>query len=149
MSALRKHLGTCHCGAVRFVVELDLGQGASRCNCSICTKSAVLSAIGKPDALTLLAGEAALSSYEWGGRTAQRYFCRHCGVQCFGRGDLEELGGAYVSVNVNALDDIDPSTLSVVYWDGRHDNWQAGPGTAPWPFEPAARPGAVTDALTA
>src|SRR5262245_56569910 len=132
--ATTKHLGTCHCGAVRFAVAIDLSEGAGRCNCSVCTKISPASAIAKPDALTLLSDEAALGVYEWGAKISRRYFCKTCGVHCFGRGSLPELGGAYVAVNVNVLDDIDPSTLSITYWDGRHDNWDAGPRSTPWPI---------------
>ena len=72
--------------------------------------------------------------YEWGGKTGQRYFCKQCGIHCFGRGYLEEVGGDYVSVNMNCLDDAELTSLSLKYWDGRHDDWQAGPRTAPWPI---------------
>ncbi len=130
--AKTKNRGSCHCGNVRFEVTLDATQ-ASRCNCSICTKTAVLGAMTKPEDFVLLEGEAALGSYVWGGKISTRFFCKHCGVHCFGRGHLAELGGDYVSVNVNCLDDVDPIDVSVVYWDGRHDNWQAGPRATPWP----------------
>ncbi len=60
-------------------------------------------------------------------KIARRAFCKHCGVHCFGRGHLAQLGGDYVSVNFNALDDVDPSEVTVTHWDGGHDNWQAGP----------------------
>jgi hypothetical protein len=129
----KMHSGSCHCGAVRFQVRADATAG-SRCNCSICTKVAFLGCIAGPDDLTVQSGEGDLSSYEWGGRTAKRYFCKHCGVHCFGRGFLEQLGGHYVSVNLNTLDDIDPAQAAVVHWDGRHDNWMAGPRPEPWPI---------------
>jgi hypothetical protein len=135
--ATKKHLGTCHCGAVRFAAALDLEQGASRCNCSICTKIATTGAFAKPDAFTLLSDDAALGVYEWGARISRRYFCRTCGVHCFARGELAELGGAYVSVNVNALEGVDPAAVKVSYWDGRHDNWHAGPRAMPWPIQVA------------
>jgi hypothetical protein len=130
---VRKHGGSCHCGAVRFEVEIDAGKG-SRCNCSICTKLGPTGAIAKPDAFRVLAGEADLSSYAWGAKVSQRFFCKHCGVYCFGRGHLDVLGGDFVSVNLNTLDDIDPGDVKVVHWDGRHDNWQAGPRSTPWPI---------------
>jgi hypothetical protein len=57
----------------------------------------------------------------------------NCGVHCFARGHLDVLGGDYVSVNLNALDGVDVDDGKVVYWDGRHDNWQAGPRNKPWP----------------
>lgn len=131
-SQAKKHLGSCHCGDVRFSVEIDATAG-SRCNCSVCMKIAPTTGIAKPEALTLLSDPSRLSTYEWGGKTGQRYFCSRCGVHVFGRGSLPELGGAYVSINLNCLDDIDLRDVTVVHFDGRHDNWQAGPRSSPWP----------------
>jgi hypothetical protein len=135
-----KHAGGCHCGAVRFEVELKPGEPASRCNCSVCTKIAQTGRIVKPGAFTLLAGEESCGIYEWGAQVSKRFFCKRCGVHCFGRGHLEELGGDYVSVNLNCLDDFDPSLVPVVYWDGRHNNWEAGPRGTPWPVGPVSPP---------
>jgi len=134
VSATKKHLGSCHCKAVRFAVEVDLSKGAGRCNCSICTKTSQLGVIVKPEAFELLSGEEHLSTYEWGAKISKRHFCKHCGVLCFGRGFLEQVGGDYVSVNVNALDDVDPALVSTYYFDGRHDNWMAGTRSSPWPI---------------
>jgi hypothetical protein len=128
----KTHAGSCHCGAVQFRVTADLGKGAGRCNCSICTKVAQLGGIVKPAAFELLSSEENLSSYEWGGRTSQRYFCKRCGIHCFARGNLAVLGGAYVSVNYNCLDGVELGDLPVIYWDGRHNNWAAGPRPTPW-----------------
>jgi hypothetical protein len=129
------HAGGCHCGAVRFEVEIDTTKGASRCNCSVCTKTAVTGGIVKPAAFRLVSkDDESLGSYEWGGKISRRFFCNRCGVHCFGRGHLAEVGGDYVSVNLNCLDDVDPNALEIVYWDGRHDNWEAGPRPTPWPI---------------
>jgi hypothetical protein len=133
-SGSTKHTGGCHCGAVRFEVELEPNPTVSRCNCSICTKLASTTSIVKPQAFTLLSSSDALGTYEWGGKTGRRHFCKQCGVHCFGPGYLEQLGGDYVSVNMNTLDDVDPNQLTPVYWDGRHDNWQAGPRSTAWPI---------------
>jgi hypothetical protein len=127
-----KHVGSCHCGAVRFEFELDASKPAGRCNCTICTKTSQLGTIVKPQAFALLQGEESLSFYEWGGKTARRFFCKHCGIHCFGRGHLPQLGGDYVSVNLNSVDDLELMDLPVVYWDGRHNNWEAGPRSRPW-----------------
>jgi hypothetical protein len=128
-----KHRGSCHCGAVRYEVVVDLSNGGGRCNCTVCTKTAALGGSVKPDAFTLLSGEESVSIYEWGPKISRRYFCKHCGVHCFGRGHLKELGGDYVSINFNTLDDIDVGSLKVGYWDGRHNNWQGGMRDKPWP----------------
>ena len=131
-NAPKTYRGSCHCGAVRFEAELAL-QSLSKCNCSVCTKINGAGCFTKPDGFRLLAGEEALGAYAWGAKISTRYFCKHCGVHCFGRGHLAELGGDFVSINANTLDDVDPSTLPVMFWDGRHDNWQSGPRDAPWP----------------
>jgi hypothetical protein len=137
----RRHAGGCHCGAVRYEVTVDASHGG-RCNCSICTKVAQLGAMVKPAAFRLVSGEESISKYVWGGKISTRHFCKHCGVHCFGAGHLAELGGDFVSVNLNTLDDIDPSDVEVVNWDGRHDNWQAGPRPTPWPIKLSQTPAA-------
>jgi hypothetical protein len=132
------HRGGCHCGAVRFEVSLEPGFKGSRCNCSICAKTAVTGAIVKPDAFRLVAGQDSLGGYQWGAKVSTRHFCKRCGIQCFGAGYLEVIGGDFVSVNLNALDDFDVSLLDIVHWDGRHDNWMNGPRSTPWPLLAAA-----------
>ena len=133
VGAAAKHTGGCHCGKVRFEVELDASKGGSRCNCSICTKVATTGALVKPAAFALLAGKDDLSEYVWGSGVGQRFFCKHCGVHCYGTGTLEQLGGDFVSINLNVMDDIDTAILPIGYWDGRHDNWMAGLRDKPWP----------------
>lgn len=133
----KTHEASCHCGAVRFQFEVDLDEPgkATRCNCSICMKTMVTGSILKPEAFTLLEGQEHLSEYAWGSRVATRYFCKHCSVLCFSKGYLEPLGGDFVSVNLNAIDDLDVNQLHVLHWDGRHDNWYVGPRPEPWPIE--------------
>jgi len=130
-SSARLHTGSCHCGRVRYQVSIDTRQGG-RCNCSICTKISQLGSSVKPEAFELLAGADSISEYVWGHQIGRRAFCRHCGVHCFGSGHLAELGGDFVSINYNTLDDVDPVDVKVIYWDGRHDNWHAGPSDQPW-----------------
>lgn len=128
------HQGGCHCGAVRFEVALPTDVKGNRCNCSICAKLGQTGAILKPEAFRLLSGESELGQYAWGAKISTRHFCKHCGILCFGVGHLEAIGGDYVSVNLNALDDYDVSLLEIVHWDGRHNNWMGGPRETPWPF---------------
>ncbi len=129
------HRGSCHCGHLRFTVRLDATRG-TRCNCTICTKLGWTGAIVRPDAFTLACDEATLATYARHPEIAGRYFCPRCHVGCFGRGHLAQLGGDFVSVNLNCLDDVDLAAVEVGYWDGRHDNWQAGLRPTPWPIAP-------------
>lgn len=126
--------GSCHCGAVRFEVDADLGGKATRCNCRICQKTMATGFNTKPERFRLLTPRTALTAY---GRHdfAKRFFCSTCGIHCFGEGDLEILGGRFVSINVATLDDVDVGQLAIGYWDGRHDNWMAGLRDRPWPVD--------------
>jgi hypothetical protein len=130
-AAAKKHLGGCHCGAVRFEVECDTSAG-TMCNCSICQKLGMVTTNVKPAAFALTKGRESLSEYQWGSRIGTRFFCKHCGVSCFGTGHLAQIGGDFVSVNFNALDGFDPLDAKITHWDGRHNNWQAGTRNSPW-----------------
>jgi hypothetical protein len=136
------HIGSCHCGAVRFRAQIDLAKGGTRCNCSICTKLGITGALLKPAAFTLLAGRDSLATYQWGAKIGTRHFCKICGVFVYVAGHLAEVGGDFVTVSLNCLDEVDVDLLPVIYWDGRHDSWDAGPRPTPWPrFRLAARAG--------
>jgi len=50
--------------------------------------------IVKLSAFRLVAGHSELGGYQWGARVSTRYFCRHCGIHCYGAGHLAERSGA-------------------------------------------------------
>jgi hypothetical protein len=126
----KTYQGSCHCKAVRFEADIDLAQGTGKCNCSICWKLRNWSVLVKPHELRVHAGEDALGKYQFNTKTNEHNFCKHCGIRVFGHGYVEEIGGAYASIALAALDDLDPSELlaaPITYFDGRNNAWQERP----------------------
>jgi hypothetical protein len=127
---LKTYHGSCHCGAVRFEAEIDLAAGTGKCNCSICTKRRNWGALLKPEAFTLLSGEAVLSDYSFGTGQGSHRFCSKCGCAPFSEGNVPEIGGAFVSVQLGSLDDATDAELAaapVNYSNGRDNAWWQPP----------------------
>ena len=73
--------GSCHCEAVKLVVELTDGVGEiRRCNCSLCHKKGAVMASVKLEKLFVTEGEEHLSLYQWNTKVAKHYFCKKCGI---------------------------------------------------------------------
>jgi hypothetical protein len=138
----KEYHGSCHCGKVRFKVQLDLSKGTGRCNCTLCTKLRYWGTNVKPEAFQLISGKEALSDYtkakpltfqpdeKLGVYESHNLFCKHCGIRTFGMGNVPEIGGEYVSINVASLDDMDfkeAMAAPLQYYDGRHDKWENTP----------------------
>ncbi|MBW4523561.1 MAG: GFA family protein [Scytolyngbya sp. HA4215-MV1] len=126
----KTYQGSCHCGKVRFEADIDLSQGTGRCNCSICLKNRLWAAILKPDAFRLLTGKDDQTDYQFGSRNVHHIFCKHCGTRPFEHGDVEEIGGAFYTVNVACLDNMSDeefANIPVHYSDGRNNQWESAP----------------------
>lgn len=117
MAGMQKHAGGCHCGAVRYEVETELGQVVS-CNCSICAKRGALLTFVPAAQFSLLSGADALTDYQFNKKIVHHLFCDTCGVGSFARGigpgDVE-----MVAINVRCLDDVDLDAIKIVPFDGK------------------------------
>ncbi len=113
--------GSCHCKAVKFEAEIDFSEGTGKCNCTLCWKRRAWSVSASPEDFRLLSGAELLSDGKQGG------FCTKCGILVFGYVPQSEWNErARYSINLPALDDLDPAALvaaPVTFYDGRNDNW--------------------------
>lgn len=109
---MTKEQGGCHCGKVRYEVEIDLANPVIECNCSYCEKKGtLLSAVDR--ASLIVTGEEELTRYHFNTGKIEHSFCKACGVQCFGR------AGEGAMVNVRTIDGIEMDALSRLPFDGR------------------------------
>jgi hypothetical protein len=107
--------GACHCGRVTFAVRTAV-EPAARCNCSLCRrKGAPMSPPFAADALTILAGEDALTLYQFNTHVAKHYFCRHCGIYTFHQTRSDP---SLWRVNLGCLDGVDPFAVAADVRDG-------------------------------
>jgi hypothetical protein len=104
--------GTCHCGAVRFEVDLEEGlSNLRRCNCSLCRRKGAIMASVPIERLRVVAGIDKLTLYQWNTRQARHYFCSVCGIYTHHqrRSNPREYG-----FNVACIEGVDPFALGAI-----------------------------------
>lgn len=115
--SVAKHAGGCHCGAVRYTVEIDPSAEAISCNCSICGKSGSYLQFVTPDKFSLEKGEDQLTDYQFNTNSIHHVFCKTCGIRSFARGSGPQ--GPMVAINVRCLDDVNSFDVPTKQYDGK------------------------------
>lgn len=118
MSKASKHQGSCHCGRVRYEVNIDLSQPLVACNCSMCGRSGTLLAFVPASEFTLLSGEESLQDYQFNHKVIHHLFCTTCGIKPFARGQMPD-GSPTAAINVRCIDDVDLEALTIQQFDGK------------------------------
>lgn len=113
-----KHTGGCHCGKIKFEVEMTLEKAIS-CNCSICLKRGSLLDFVPESSFRLLSGASNLTEYLFNNKVIHHLFCQTCGVLSFAKGAAPD-GTKMVAINVRCLDGIDISKLKITNYDGKN-----------------------------
>ena len=110
--------GGCHCGRVRYQIEIPERILVNRCSCSICQKSGYLHLIVPADRFKLLGGEQDLLEYRFHTGAARHLFCGVCGIKSF---YVPRSHPDSFSVNLNCIDLPDKVDVTIEEFDGR--NW--------------------------
>src|SRR5262252_6429656 len=105
--------GKCHCGNIAFQLDWDGDPReipARACGCSFCLKHGGVWTSNPRARLTVaVANPALVSKYAFGTRTATFHICSRCGAVPVVTSEIDD--HLYAVVNVNVLEDVDPSWL--------------------------------------
>lgn len=115
---MQKYTGGCHCGRVRFEVDMEV-TGAISCNCSICSKRGWLLTFVPAPVFSLITGEDELTDYQFNKKVIHHLFCSTCGTASFGKGS-DGQGNEMIAVNLRCVDDLDLSTVPITAYDGKN-----------------------------
>ena len=110
--------GGCHCGRVRYEIDIPNKITVHRCSCSICKKSGYLHLIVTTDRFRLQRGEENLVDYRFHTGVARHMFCGYCGIKSF---YVPRSHPEAFSVNLNCLELPDEIDVTTEEFDGR--NW--------------------------
>ncbi|MGL4724355.1 MAG: GFA family protein [Scandinavium sp.] len=119
----------CHCGTVKFTVELADGFNTiRRCNCSFCRMRGAVVVSAPLSGITVTQGKDKLTEYRFNTHTAAHYFCSVCGIYTFHqrRSNPNQFG-----VNVACIEGVSPFDFhEVTVADGVNHPSDGGGGTA-------------------
>jgi hypothetical protein len=105
--------GHCHCGNITLGLEWEGNPPeipARACGCSFCVKHGGVWTSNPKARLTVAVGDASLvSHYAFGTGTATFHVCARCGVVPLVTSEIADR--LYAVVNVNTLENVDPSWL--------------------------------------
>jgi hypothetical protein len=105
--------GKCHCGNIAFKLEWEGDPPmipARACGCSFCVKHGGVWTSNPSSTLSVSVDDASLvSKYVFGTRTATFHVCSRCGIVPVVTSEIAN--HLYAVVNVNVLENIDPSWL--------------------------------------
>lgn len=106
------HPGQCHCGSVKFTVQLTNGLvDTRRCNCSMCKRRGAVVASIELEDLNIIEGHDLLSLYQFNTHTAKHYFCSICGIYTHHQ---RRSNPKLYAINIACLEGVDPFVLKNV-----------------------------------
>ncbi|MCA9606126.1 MAG: GFA family protein [Myxococcales bacterium] len=120
--------GGCHCGGLRVEADLSIEHpphphaAPIRCNCTFCRKRGAVTMMITPRDFRVVHDETE-TRYAPHPEIGYYAFCGRCGVHVYGAGHLAEVGGDFVSINIDVLEDVPREKVTVAVLDGRGETW--------------------------
>lgn len=117
----------CHCGAVKFTVELtDMFNTIRRCNCSFCRMRGAVAVSTPISGIKVLLGKEILTEYRFNSEQAVHYFCSICGIHTFHQ---RRSNPNQFAVNIACINDVSPFDFEKIpVLDGIHHPNDGGGG---------------------
>jgi hypothetical protein len=119
--------GKCHCGNIALTLDWDGSPPeipARACGCSFCTRHGGVWTSRPGATLNVTIGDRSLvSRYAFGTRTATFHVCSRCGIVPLVTSEISDR--LYAVVNVNALENVDPTWLRRAAADFEAEDVQA------------------------
>ncbi|WP_226996460.1 GFA family protein [Thalassotalea crassostreae] len=112
--------GGCHCGNVKFEIDVDESTTLHSCNCSICSMTGYIHLIVPKTSFKLLTENNNLTCYQFNSKVAQHYFCSNCGIKSF---YVPRSNPDGYSVNARCLDTTDWQQWSLEAFNGQ--DWES------------------------
>ena len=103
------YIGSCHCGDVRFEIDLDLDH-VRVCDCSLCRKRGALIHRVSENDIRIETPLDEMSLYRWHTNVAKDYFCSRCGILPFRR---PRTAPDMWAVNVRCLDGVELESIHI------------------------------------
>jgi hypothetical protein len=112
-----KYKGSCHCGKIAFEVEGEI-NGATACNCSMCSRKGSLLWFVPRAQLHVLTSEQDIGTYTFNKHVIEHRFCRMCGIHPYGEG-TDPNGNRMAAINIRCLERFDLESVPIQHFDGR------------------------------
>jgi len=114
---MNTYKGSCHCGKVKYSVEMNFNKVIS-CNCSLChTRGLVLGFVKEPQ-MKLLSGEENLTDYQFNKKNIHHLFCKDCGVESYGQSTMKD-GAKMYAINLRCLAGVELENLQITPFKGK------------------------------
>lgn len=112
------HVGSCHCGTVRFRFITPDAPTIRRCNCTICAMKGVVMLDVPVKDMEISSGEDALTLYTFNTGEAKHHFCSTCGIHPFHqlRSEPDHYGVSVACIDGMTVYDFD----EILVFDGQN-----------------------------